>query len=51
MRIYDILENNQDGQLEFRDHYDLKFSGAADVTIDARSDIVFVTFEFRNEVE
>lgn len=49
--VYEILEGNDEGKLDYRATYDLKYSGAGDVTIDAQSNYLFVTFENKDEIE
>jgi len=51
LNVYDVLEGIQEGQLEYRATYSLKYASAADVVIDTRSDILFVTFENWNKIE
>ena len=51
VNVYDIQEGAQEGQLEYRAMYNLKYDGGADVIIDTRSSILFVTFENRNQIE
>jgi len=45
VNVYDILEGNAEGELEYRATYDLLRDGAADVMIDTRSNILFISFE------
>ena len=45
LNAYEILENVEAGKLEYRATYDLLRSGAGDVCIDTKSNILFVTFE------
>lgn len=48
LNVYEISEN---GSLDYRATYDLIYNRPVDVTIDTRSNILFVTFEFQNEIE
>ena len=51
LNVYDVLEGAKESQLEYRATYNLKYDGAADVVIDIQSDILFVTFEFKWQIE
>jgi len=51
LNVYDVLEGAQEGQLEYRATYDLKYGGGADAVIDTTSNILFVTFENWNKIE
>ena len=51
LNVYHVLESSQEGQLEYRATYDLKYGGAADVAIDTQSDILFITFENQYDIQ
>jgi hypothetical protein len=51
LNVYDVLEGTKEGHIEYRATYDLAHGGAGDVAIDTRSNILFVTFEFQDELQ
>ncbi len=51
LNVYDILEGYDIGKINYRATYQLKFGGAGDVTIDIQSDILFITFEFQDQIQ
>jgi len=51
LNVYDILDDLDEGKLEYRATYDLKYPGACDVQIDTQSNILFLTFENQDDIE
>jgi len=51
LNVYDVLEGSDEGKLEYRATYDLKWGGACDAILDTQSDILFVTFEQKEHIQ
>ena len=51
VNVYEILNGQQKGQLEYQEDFYLSKPGAGDITIDLSSNILFITFEGSNVIE